>query len=190
MRRVGGPGALTAWLQTRDVDEVRVDRYERELQPEASGMSPFRPEWRGARFLQLRETIPPDIRRAALLRYMSDPRDTATPRGMLSFLAKLDRGGLITLPSTRLLLQIMTETPIGPSRLKAGFPKDAVVAHKTGNGGTVLGINPAANDVGIVSLKDQRSYAAAVFLSGATLDAAGRDAVIADVARLMAASLG
>jgi beta-lactamase class A len=190
MRRVGGPGAVTAWLQTRDITEVRVDRYERELQPEASGMSPFRPGWRGPRFMALRETIAPEIRRAALVRYMADPRDTATPRGMLTLLAKLDSGQLISAPSTRLLLQIMAATTTGPGRLKAGFPDDAVVAHKTGNGGTVLGVNPAANDVGVISLKDRRSYAAAVFLSGSTLDDGGRDKVIADVARLMAQSLG
>lgn len=190
LRRVGGPGALTAWLQTRGVEEVRVDRYERELAADMSGMAPFRPDWRGPRFMQVREAVPPEVRRAALLRYMADPRDTATPRGMLGFLSKLDGGELISQASARRLLQIMASTTTGPNRLKAGFPKDAVVAHKTGNGPTTLGVNPAANDVGVISLKERRSYAAAVFLSGSNLDEAGRDQVIGDVARLMGRSLG
>lgn len=190
MRRIGGPGAVTAWLQSKRIDEVRIDRYERELQPEASGLSPFRPDWRGAKFMEVREAVPPDLRRAALERYMADPRDTATPRGMLTFLGKLDAGELISPVSTRLLLRIMTDTKTGPLRLKAGFPSDAVVAHKTGNGGTVLGVSPAANDVGLISLKDRRTYAAAVFVSGTTLDEPGRDRLIGDVARLMAGSLG
>ena len=62
--------------------------------------------------------------------------------------------------------------------------------HTDYNGGTVLGINPAANDIGLISLKDKRTYAAAVFVSGTTLDEPARDRLIGDVARLMAASLG
>lgn len=190
MRRIGGPGALNGWLKEHNVDEVRIDRYERELQPEASGLTPFRPDWRGPRFMAVRDSLPPELRRAALMRYMADPRDTATPRGMADFLGKLDAGELASPASTQLLLKIMTETTTGPARLKAGFPADARVAHKTGDGATVLGVNPAANDVAIIALKDRRSYAAAVFLSGSTLDDAGRDKVIGDVARLMAKSLG
>ncbi|WP_309089987.1 serine hydrolase, partial [Phenylobacterium sp.] len=46
MKRIGGPGAVTAWLDARRILEVRVDRYERELQTEAHGLPSFRPEWR------------------------------------------------------------------------------------------------------------------------------------------------
>jgi beta-lactamase class A len=190
MARIGGPGALTAWLQSKKIEEVRVDRYERELQPEAAGMAPFRPSWRGAAFQRLRARIPEAQRRAALARYMSDPRDTATPRGMLGFLAKLDSGELLSQASTRRLIEILAATTTGAGRLRAGFPTAAMVAHKTGSAGEVLGVSPATNDVGIVVLKDRRSYAAAVFLSGSTLDAPGRDGIVADVARLMAASVG
>jgi beta-lactamase class A len=44
------------------------------------------------------------------------------------------------------------------------------------------GISTAHNDVGVFTLADRRSYALAVFLSGSTLDDAGRDRVIAQVA--------
>lgn len=75
MKRIGGPGAVTAWLTARRVPEVRVDRYERELQPEVYGMPSFRPAWlaEGA-FAQARAAVPPGgglaaISAAALAKY-------------------------------------------------------------------------------------------------------------------------
>jgi beta-lactamase class A len=191
LRRVGGPGALTAWLVGKKIEEVRVDRYERELQPQSVGMASFRPAWKGrAAFVAALESVPPEVRRAAVARYLADPRDTATPRGMLTFLETLDEGELISRPSTALLLKIMTETPSGPHRLKAGLPKGAVLAHKTGTARTDLGVTPAINDVGIVTLPDKRAYAVAVFLSGSTVDEAASDAAFADIARAMIRGIG
>lgn len=191
MKRIGGPGAVSAWLQAERIDEVRVDRYERELQPEVVGMASFRPAWKGAEaFLRARDTVPEAQRRAAMARYLTDPRDTATPRGMLNFLDKLDGGELISPASTRLLLQIMTDSPSAPNRLKAGLPRGASLAHKTGTAGTDLGLNPATNDVGVLTLPDRRKYAVAVFLSGSPLDDAGRDALIAQVARAIVRGIG
>jgi beta-lactamase class A len=184
MRRIGGPGAVTAWLDQKHVEEVRVDRYERELQPNVSGMASFRIAWKGEpAYLAAMHTVPEAMRRAAMAAYLADPRDTATPRGALSFLYVLNDGQLLKRESRVLLDQIMTETSTGANRLKAGFPKGARLEHKTGTARTDLGVNPAVNDVGIVTLPDGRRYAVAVFLSGSTLEDARRDAVIADVAR-------
>jgi beta-lactamase class A len=183
LRKVGGPGALTAWLQSKDVDEVRVDRYEREMQPQSAGLISFRPSWKGEAYSAAVASVAPAQRRAALARYMADPRDTATPRGMLSFLQRLDAGQLVSQASTRRLLTLMTQTPRGAGRIKAGLPAGASLAHKPGTGRTEQGISSAHNDVGIFTLADKRSYALAVFLSGSTLNAEGRDQVIADVAR-------
>ncbi|MEO8115716.1 MAG: class A beta-lactamase [Phenylobacterium sp.] len=190
MKRIGGPGAVDGWMQAKDVIEIRIDRYERELQPEIVGMASFRPAWKGEAFQRVRASIPADKRRAAMARYLRDPRDTATPRGMLGFLDKLEGGELLSPASTRLLLQIMADSPRGANRLRAGLPKGATLAHKAGTAGTDLGLNPATNDVGIFTLADGRKYAAAVFLSGSTLDDAGRDAVIAEVAHAMVRGIG
>ncbi len=184
LKRIGGPGAVTAWLDGRRLDEVRIDRYERELQPQIYGMASFRPDWRtDAAFLRARDSVPPQTRLAAIRRYLTDPRDTATPRGILDFLGMLHRGELLTARSTQLLLGIMTHTATGPNRLRAGLPMDALLAHKTGTAGTDLGINPATADIGIFTLADRRAYAIAVFLAGSTADEATRDRIIADVAR-------
>jgi len=191
MKRIGGPGAVTAWLTAKRVPEVRVDRYERELLPAVHGMPSFRPAWlRGDALQRARGAVPPATRMAAMRAYMADPRDTATPRGMLEFLQMLDRQELITPASTRLLIQLMGRTSRGNGRIKAGLPKDAVLAHRPGTSSVDQGISTAHNDVGIFTLADRRSYALAVFLSGSTLDDAGRDRIIAEVARAAVRAAG
>lgn len=184
MKKIGGPGVLTSWIADHHIEDVRIDRYERELQPEIAGLESFRIAWKGRdAFSREIAAVPVTHRAAVLSAYMKDPRDTATPRGMLAFLRQLQAGELLSPASTKLLLQIMTETKTGPNRIKAGLPEGATLAHKTGTARTDLGLNPAVNDVGIITLADGRHYALAVFLSGAKLDDAGREAIIADVAR-------
>ncbi|PZQ55619.1 MAG: serine hydrolase [Phenylobacterium zucineum] len=191
MKRIGGPGAITAWLDARRVPEVRVDRYERELQCEAHGMPSFRPAWRTPEaFSAALQAVPAPVRAAAQHRYLADPRDTATPRGMIEFLRMLDQDELAEPQSTRLAMGLMARTPRAPNRIRAGLPRDAFLAHRPGTAGVDQGVSAAHNDVGIFRLADKRAYALAVFLSGATLDEAGRDTVIAEVARAAVAAAG
>jgi beta-lactamase class A len=191
MRRIGGPGVVTGWLQAKKVDEIRVDRYERQLQPDVVGMTSFRPAWRGdVAFSAAMATVPPAKRRAAMLAYMAAPEDTSTPRGMLGFLRKLDEGELLSPASTNRLLTIMLGSPRGAERIKAGLPKGASFAHKIGTSGTDQGLNAAYNDVGIFTLADRRSYAIAAFLSGSTAPASDRAALFANLGRVAAASVG
>ena len=186
MARIGGPGAVTAWLADKDLEEVRVDRYERELQTEMLGLSPFRPSWKGeAAFEAALATVPPAQARQALAAYLADPRDTATPRGALTFLDRLWDGELVGGPFRRMLLQAMAATTAGPQRLRAGLPKGAVFAHKTGAGRVVQGVTSVLNDIGVVTLPNQRSYAMAAFLAGATAPPAACEAALAEVARAM-----
>lgn len=191
MKRIGGPGAVDAWLQARRIEEIRVDRYERQLQTEAHGLPSFRPSWRTeAAFSTALAARPQTARMSAMRAYLADPRDTATPRGMLEFLSRLNANELLSPMSTLLLLQLMTDTPTGARRLKAGLPDGAILAHKTGTARTDLGLNVAINDVGIFTLPDKRSYALAVFLAGSTLDRAAREAIFADAARIAVRGVG
>ena len=59
-----------------------------------------------------------------------------------------------------------------------------------GSGKTAFGVNPATNDIGIITLKDGRRYAVAVFLAGSPASDAERDDIIADVARAVARAAG
>ena len=191
MKRIGGPGAVTAWLTAQRSKDLRVDRYERELQPQVYGMASFRPAWRTpATFDAAFDAVPPAARMAAMRAYMADPRDTATPRGMLVFLQALDRGDLISQASTKHLLTLMSQTSRGGNRLRAGLPKTAFLAHKPGTSGFDQGLSTAHNDVGVFTLADKRSYGVCVFLSGSTLDEAGRDAIIAQVASAAVRAVG
>lgn len=183
MKRIGGPGAVSGWLQAQKIEEVRVDRYERELQPEALGLASFRPAWKGAAFDAALATVPLAQRQAAAEAYLRDPRDTATPRGMMVFLSRLDAGELLSPASTRRLVKIMANSPRGAERLKAGLPKDALFAHKIGTGSSFGGRTSAYNDVGIFTLADKRSYAITAFLAGSTADESGRAALLADLGR-------
>jgi beta-lactamase class A len=191
MKRIGGPGAVTAWLQAQRILEIRVDRYERELQMDRLGMVSFRAAWKDPAALEAAmNTVSPDKRRAATAAYLADPRDTATPRGMLNLLSKLDGGQLVSPASTHKLLALMIQTPRGNDRIRAGLPKDAAFAHKPGSSGADLGLTAAFNDVGIFVLKDKRSYAAAAFLTGSTASGADQAALFADLGRIMVRHVG
>jgi beta-lactamase class A len=191
MKRIGGPGAVTAWLNAQRIVEIRVDRYERELQMDRLGMASFRAAWKAPAAMQAAiSTVAPDKRRAATAAYLADPRDTATPRSMLNFLRKLDAAQLVTQVSTRRLFSLLFETPRASDRIKAGLPKDARFAHKPGSSGADLGLTAAFNDVGVFVLKDKRSYAAAAFLTGSTATDEAQAALFADLGRAMVRNLG
>lgn len=191
LKRIGGPGGLTAWLAARNLTGIRVDRYERELQPEVNGMASFRPEWRDAAvYNAVRAKIPEARRLAAMRKHMTDGRDSSTPRGMLEFLQRLERKELISPTSSDRLLALMVRTVSAPGRLRAGLPQDTLLAHRTGFSGYNLGLRPACNDVGIFTLADKRVYAIVTFLSGTTVEDSASDALIARVAGAAIRAIG
>ncbi|MES2033790.1 MAG: class A beta-lactamase [Pseudomonadota bacterium] len=191
MKRIGGPGVVNAWLRGKGIKEFRVDRYERELQPDVQGMGSFRIAWKGwPAWKAARDTVPEQTRRHAQLVYLSDPRDTATAAGALNFLRQLSMGDLLKPASTKLLLQLMTDSTPGQAKLKAGLPEGATIAHKTGGAATDVGMTPATNDIGIVTLKDGRRYAVVVFLAASPQDDAARDKTIADAMRVIVKAAG
>ncbi|HYE45660.1 MAG TPA: class A beta-lactamase [Caulobacter sp.] len=187
MRRIGGPGVLNAWLVGKGLQGLRIDRYERELAMDALGLHSFRPAWRTATGLDQAWTAVPEAdRRRAWDAVMEDPRDSATASAALGFLRMLDAGQLLSPASTKLLLKLMTDTPRGAARLKAGLPPGATLAHKPGSSGARFGVTAATNDIGIVTFRDGRKYAVVVFLSGSTADQKAQDAIVADAMRIIA----
>ena len=184
MKRIGGPPAVMAWLRGKAIEGISIDRYEKEIQPDTQGLGPFQPAWADPKaWAAARDANPAAVQEAATTRYLADPRDTATLQGSLDFLTRLANGELLSAPSTRLLLRLMTDS-IGLDRLKDGIPDGAVLAHKTGTSATNLGLTPATNDIGIVTLPNGRRFAVAAFLSGSTATEEARNGLIADAARL------
>lgn len=89
-----------------------------------------------------------------------DTRTSSTPRAMIALLAAIDRGGVLSPESRAVLLDTMTRTSTGKTRIRAGVPEDTLVAHKTG---TLAGVT---DDVGIIRLPDGRHLAVAFFVTG------------------------
>jgi beta-lactamase class A len=55
----------------------------------------------------------------------------------------------------------MTPSPTGKKRLKVGLPKNWSIAHKTGMGLDVLGVNTATKDVGVINSPSGQQFAIA-----------------------------
>ncbi len=110
-------------------------------------------------------------------------RNWASPHGAVQLLRSLHERRGLSEQSQQLLLKFMTETPTGPRRLKGLLPKTAVVAHKTGTGGTNGGVASATNDIGLITLPNGRHLAIAVFVSDSQTDLVTRELVIARIGK-------
>ncbi|WP_332682165.1 class A beta-lactamase [Bosea sp. (in: a-proteobacteria)] len=192
LRLIGGPQVLTAMLKDGGVAGISVDRYERVFQPEILGLPGY--GWDQAidtaQFYKAIQAIPAAQRRKTLEATLKDKRDSATPEASIGFLEALAKGNWLREPAHAALLEkIMLEAKTGPQRIRAGLPKGARFAHKTGLGPSADGLNHATNDIGIVTLPDGRRFAIAVYLAGSQVDAKARDAAHAAVARLAVESL-
>lgn len=186
MKRVGGPGAVTAWLQGRKVNGLDIDRYQRQLQPDSLGLASFRAGWKGeAAYRAALDKVPPAERRRAIQAYLIDPRDTSTPLGTLRFLEAVNQAELLGPDSRRLLGRIIGQTRGGDGRLRAALPDGARLTHIPATARTDLGFTPVVNDVGVYTLKDGRRFAVVVFVSGSPLPVAEQEKAIADVGRVV-----
>ncbi len=183
LRSIGGPSKVNEILVKLKIHNIRIDRFERQIQPDSVGLKNPLPEWSDAKtYKAVIEQTPTSVKQIGLKKYLSDPRDTATPEGLVDLLAKLQKKKLLSPDSTALLLQIMTNSKSGQKRLKAGLPKNWSVAHKTGTGEEVLGVGTATNDVGIISSPNGKQIAIAVFIKGSKAPLEEREKLMANIA--------
>ncbi len=190
LEKIGGPPAVSRFLEEHGISNFRVDRYERDLQSEFHGIPRFDASMSTSEGSDAAvASVPPERRIAAYEAYLADPRDRASPRAAITFLDALAAGRLLGEESTRWLRQTMAETMTGKNRLRAGLDAGTRLEHKTGTSGTVNGRNGATNDYGIATLPSGRRVAIAAFLSDSSLPEAEREALLADVARAVATTL-
>jgi beta-lactamase class A len=186
LRRTGGPAAVAETLRSLKVTDVDVSRYELEFAADYYGlccvkdMRPFSLET----FAAAVAAVPADVRARAAKAYESDPRDSATPAGFTTLLAKLHRGELLSQTSTLWLLDLMRDMHARDGRIRAGLPKGTPAALRPGTSGTTGGIRAAHNDAAIVTLPGGRGHLAiAVFIKGSGGTESARDSAIARVAK-------
>jgi beta-lactamase class A len=181
LRLAGGPQAVTASVRALGVEGLRVDRPEVQMAADTYGVT--LPATWGPGELPKLLTAPPAQRRAAIERYVADPRDSVTPEAALALLARVASRDALKPESAEFLVRTLEKTTTGPDRIRGLLPKGTVVAHKTGSGPTAQGYTAASNDVGLVTLPAGGRIAVAVFVSASAADDAARDRTIAEIAR-------
>ncbi len=111
-----------------------------------------------------------------------DPRDTTTPEAMAATLRRLLEGPALRKASRARLAAWMAASTTGARRLRAGFPSGWGVKDRSGSGD-----QGTTNDIAVVTVPDGTPLYVAVYLTGARVDAAARERVIAGAGRIVAA---
>lgn len=177
------PRDVTAFLRARGIAGMRVDMGEAGVdgvfEQLAPGQQPPANETDKEQELRLQRGY-----RA----YLADPRNRSTPDAAADFLLQLQRGALLSPSSTHALLTLM-QAQTQPNRLRQGLPHGMQLADKCGTSYTLDGLTAAYNDIGILSWPDGRSVIVAAFLTASTAPKAQRDALFAELARTVAATL-
>lgn len=112
-----------------------------------------------------------------------DPRDTTTPAAMVALLRTLLLGEALSVESRARLTGWLESSATGRERLRAGLPAGWRAGDKTGSGA-----NGAVNDVAIAWPPGRTPILIACYQSGGHAEGAERNAVHAEVARLVAAA--
>ncbi|HEX6859945.1 MAG TPA: class A beta-lactamase [Caulobacteraceae bacterium] len=186
MRKTGGGQAVQDVIRNKGLGKIRAGTEERLLQAKIAGMT-WRPEYGiDWGFQYARAELPDAYRKAKLDEYVADPDDGAAPTAIVAALARLKKGQLLSRPSTDRMLEILSETVTGRSRLRSGLPDGWTIAHKTGTGQELGARVTGWNDVGLLTAPDGRTYAVAVMIADTTAPAGQCNALFQKVARLVA----
>lgn len=109
--------------------------------------------------------------------------DTTTPASMVANLRVLTLGSALSDTSRNQLIQWLCETTTGSKLLRAGLPDGWRVGDKAGSG------YGETNDVAIIWPPHRKPLLAAAYYDAPAADDAGRSDVLAEVGRIVAASI-
>lgn len=186
LRHAGGPDAVRRFIERHELGRIRFGPGERLLQSRIAGLDWQQRYSAGNSFQVAREALPLAIRQQALQRYLADPEDGASPDAIVTALARLARGELLSPASTQLIIDTMHRTRSGPQRLRAGVPAGWQVAHKTGTGQVLGAVSTGYNDIAILTAPDGTRYAVAVMIADTTASIPQRMAMMQSVSRAVA----
>ncbi len=184
MRLVGGPSAVTEWLERHSIHDLRVDRSERALGNDWYGLAPGADTMGSAEDIrEARAQVDPAVHDSAARAMLLDPRDTGTAEACVHLLEQLWRGNLLSSSMTDTLKSLLARCETGEDRLPGLLPKGTPVARKTGTGGTSAGVTVAINDVGVMRLPNGDDVAIAVLVGEPRGPISRAEKLIARVAR-------
>jgi beta-lactamase class A len=187
IQQVGGPGVVTQTIADKGLHGLAVGGTERDVQTKTAGLA-WRPEYGQTWiFKQARAALPDDVRDQALATYLTNPPDGATPDGIVTALAALKRGELLSRASTDFMLDLMTEARTGAMRMHAAVAPGWSLAHKTGTGPDWRGASVGINDVGLLTAPDGRTFAVAVMIRQTKQGPEARHRLMQSVARAVEA---
>ena len=187
---VGGPAAVRAMIDRKQLGDIRFGPGERLLQSKTAGLTWVQAYARDNGFMIARSRLSPDVRAAALDAYTADPPDGAAPIAIADALARLARGELLSETSTRIMLDTMGNSVTGRARLRAALPGGWDIAHKTGTGQDLGSRNAGFNDVGLITAPDGRRYTIAVMIGDTRESVRARQQLIQAVASAVATYAG
>jgi beta-lactamase class A len=121
------------------------------------------------RELELNSAIPGDL------------RDTTSPGAMLRTVRKLVLGDGLPAPQQQMLKDWMVRNTTGNLKIRAGVPKDWLVADKTG-----AGAYGASNDIGVVWPPGRAPIVLSIYTVGSEADADSRNDLVAAAANVVA----
>jgi len=114
-----------------------------------------------------------------------DPRDTTTPAAIAHTLEIVLTKGVLSAASVRQLEDWMIGDKVADARLRAGLPKNWSIGDKTGTGD-----NGTANVVAVIRPPNRKPLFAASYLTGSKGTPAERNAVHAEVGRVIGEAFG
>lgn len=180
LRKIGGPDAVTAYINKNGIKNVSVDRYTLEAIAATDGVNklPINLECTLDEYKKLSTAVTKEELEIAKENFYNDSRDSSTPFAMNSLLIKLFKQELLLAENTDLLLRTMRRNKLYPNRLMGLLPYRTPVAHKTG---TATGYT---NDVGIITLPHQYGHIAiTVFIKKSSKDKIYAERALAEVSR-------
>lgn len=188
IRLIGGPEKVRSVLEAKGLSGIRFGAGERAMQSKTAGLTWQQSYSKANAFQAARAKLTPDARLKALDTYLETLPDGATPQGIVSALAKLKRGELLSERSTQLMLSMMNEAITGKQRVKGGVPYDWQYGHKTGTGQSLDGRDTGYNDVGIMTAPDGTNYVVAVMIAQTRVGVPTRQAMMQAVSATIAAN--
>jgi beta-lactamase class A len=111
-----------------------------------------------------------------------DPRDTTTPRAMVSSMERVLLGNALSETSRNLLTEWLVTSTTGLQRIRAGLPPDWKAGDKTGTGE-----NGAVNDLAILWPPGRKPILLAVYMSESRQNTAALSAAHAEIAKAIVA---